>query len=1019
MNRFLNHLSKKMLALTVCAVVILTLVVGINMWTRTRQSYDIRSNKIDERILETMDNGYAVVVVKLRRSFSSGYGHTSFNILSSVAEETIKKSEIASFLEERGEILNVFWLGGYILANVSVDILHTLATMDEVERIFPNFQVKILNFTEREVTALSGLDGVTWGLNRIGAPEVWSMGYNGSGILVCVIDTGLDIDHPDIKGKLWTDNPSDDTYPGGWIEFDKYGNIVRGSKPHDTHGHGTHVSGTIAGGNASGISIGVAPGVKLMHALALPGGSGTFAQCIAAMQWAIAPFDQYGNPAGRHADIVSMSWGAEGYYKEFIEPIDEMRKMGVIPVVAIGNGGEESSCCPGNVYGAFAIGAVDEYDNVALFSGGEVVDWSDCYSEPYIKPDFSAPGVDIYSSLPDGSYDYWSGTSMATPHVAGAIALMLQCNPNLTVDDVYFFLKIAAEDKGDAGKDIRYGWGIVNAYASVGLVSSHCGIRGYVLGNESLSPPKWGGRLIVSGTLSREIELNNEGYYRMALIPGNYTIQVEAFGYYAREFDFELRQNEWIELNITLQHKPYGKIEGKVADIKTGDFVVNASLALVDTPIRAFTDEEGYYVIEDVPVGNYSLDVWAWGYMPKIIYNITVLANETIVIDVELSPTIKVAVIGDYEHQIVDLLMRNISAVEVSWDDILVNIDQYDVVIISAPDTDPGESKFISLIQKADQYRVGLIFTNSIPGTWHPFGISLLFKYLGDPNGTLSSSFYDGTYYVVKLHHPILNGWKIGDKIHIINGPAAYAWFCDYSGVTIAELGTDHYGVVGCGIAYSIRPSGNVHVLLSALAPVEDANIKDDWTEDAKKIFVNAVRWAGQTHVFNPKISLDPQITTDSNYVRVNGSGFAPLQKITVFLNGTEVLETFSDYNGNFEGFFKLAVAKHGSYLVEAIDDYGNSAEAKLKVLDDLKSFSLQPGWNLVSLSSAYPVRVEDLTVYYQGELFSWTEASSNEIVLGYVYWWNGTYVIVDMLEPNKGYWIYAYEQCEVYWQTP
>jgi len=124
-NTFLNHLSKKMLALTVCAVVILTLVVGINMCTRTGQSHDIRSKKIDERILETMDNGYAVVVVKLRRSFSSSYGHTGFNILSSMAEETIKKSEIASFLEERGEILNVFWLGGYILANVSVDILHT------------------------------------------------------------------------------------------------------------------------------------------------------------------------------------------------------------------------------------------------------------------------------------------------------------------------------------------------------------------------------------------------------------------------------------------------------------------------------------------------------------------------------------------------------------------------------------------------------------------------------------------------------------------------------------------------------------------------------------------------------------------------------------------------------------------------------------------------------------------------------------------------------------------------------
>jgi hypothetical protein len=105
--------------------------------------------------------------------------------------------------------------------------------------------------------------------------------------------------------------------------------------------------------------------------------------------------------------------------------------------------------------------------------------------------------------------------------------------------------------------------------------------------------------------------------------------------------------------------------------------------------------------------------------------------------------------------------------------------------------------------------------------------------------------------------------------------------------------------------------------------------------------------------------------------------------------------------------------------VVEAVDAYGNSASETVRVVGDTSSFSLNAGWNLVGISSNVPVKLEDLKIYYEGAWFNWTEACASKIVLGYVYWWNGSsYVIVEFLEPGKGYWMYAYKPCEIYLPT-
>jgi len=585
------------------------------------------------------------------------------------------QEQVIEFLQMRGaRVLNKFWLANAILAEVKVSTIRDLASLSSVEKIHEDFQVMTMeNDANRSLTSLapplgvredfqvkvpevsgdivgiSSSNGATWGLNRVRAPDTWALGINGSGTRVAVLDTGVEITHPDLAGKMWTDNPADPTYPGGWIEFDSNGNIVIGSTPHDTDGHGTHTSGTVVGDNASGTAIGVAPGAWLMHALILPYGGGTFAQLVAGMQWAIAPTDQYGNPAGQRADVASMSWGDYGYWDDFIEPITNMKAAGVVPVASIGNAGEGTSGSPGNVYEAFGIGAMDAYDAVPWWSSGEVVYKTDWVNPPaewpssYIKPDFSAPGVSVYSSVPWG-YEYWSGTSMAAPHVAGTIALMLDANPTLTVDDIYDTLKSTSDDLGSPSQDTRYGWGVIDAFDAVVTVQYNSGIKGYVI-DASTSNGIAGAKVVVQET--GQIRYTSEnGYYRIFLSPDNYTLTVSAFGYYDNTVVASVIENQWTTLNITLAPLPRGFIAGEVTD-NAFNPIKNATIALIGTPLSTRTDDEGSYVLE-APIGTYDVKASARGFKSAFAYDVEVLENWTTVENFQLEPMI--GVLFDQTH---------------------------------------------------------------------------------------------------------------------------------------------------------------------------------------------------------------------------------------------------------------------------------------------------------------------------------------------------------------------------------
>jgi len=298
----------------------------------------------------------------------------------------------------------------------------------------------------------------SWGVEKIKALSVWgAYRARGRGVTIGLLDTGVNDAHPDLAGKV-----------EHWAEFDSFGQKVAGSKPHDTDQHGTHCAGILVGSKNSGRFIGMAPEAKLAAALVLKGEKGgTDAQVLAGIDWAVE----------RHVDVISLSLGGLVLDVEtpptYTEAILTCIESGIPVVAAIGNEGEQTTGSPGNDLFALSVGATDPDDRVAGFSGGrtQVISESDYILDKYfplvyLKPDVSAPGVAIYSSVPGGDWKSFSGTSMAAPHVAGAIALLLSATSikaresgarrAFTIQDI---ICGSVEDLGEAGQDQRYGFG--------------------------------------------------------------------------------------------------------------------------------------------------------------------------------------------------------------------------------------------------------------------------------------------------------------------------------------------------------------------------------------------------------------------------------------------------------------------------------------------------------------------------------------------------------------------------------
>jgi subtilisin family serine protease len=519
-------------------------------------------------------------------------------------------------MRAKSKVLNRFWIDNLVLVEATPDVIRDIAQRPDVAEVFDNFTLTIPPMeASNNQFIINQTQTQLWdSIKKIGAKQVWTTyGITGAGVVVGGLDTGVDISHPDITGKMKTNNPSDPTYPGGWAEFDSNGNIVVGSVPHDSDEHGTHTTGTAIGGNASGYSIGVAPGATLMHGLVIPGGSGSYTQVAAGMQWIIDPDNNPATDDG--ADVVNMSLGGPTS-AQMITPTDNMCAANVFPSFAIGNSGPASNTTgsPGNVPSAYGVGAVDSTDLIASFSSRGPVTWIDPPLGTFIKPDISAPGVQIYSSIPGGTWQWhgdgydWSGTSMATPHVTGTVALMRQANPTLTVDQIKEILAQTAIDEGTAGMDNDYGWGRVNAFAAVSAALTGIGTLSGTVTSSVGGTPIENAKVLMTDT-GQKVYTNASGEYSVQLVAGDHNVEVSRFGYDIGTATVTVTANTTTVQDFVLAQLPSGTLAGHVVDAEThAGIAANITIKFAGDPVlyTSTNPATGEYSII-LPAGTYDL----------------------------------------------------------------------------------------------------------------------------------------------------------------------------------------------------------------------------------------------------------------------------------------------------------------------------------------------------------------------------------------------------------------------------
>ena len=308
----------------------------------------------------------------------------------------------------------------------------SLAASPGVVRVEKDVQVSIVGPTGQAKShggsTTQAAQVTPWGITKVNAPQAWSTG-TGSGVKVAVIDTGIDLSHPDLQANI----------KGGY-------NAIRPNRSaKDDNGHGTHVAGTIAALNNSIGVVGVAPSTSLYAVKVLgANGSGWLSDVIEGIQWS----------AANGMQVANMSLGSSSDSQAMHDAVIQAKAAGLTIIAAAGNVSGAPVIYPAAYAEVIAVSATDQNNNLAYFSSyGPQVDLGD-------------PGVNVYSTYKGGTYATLSGTSMATPHVTGSAALVIGSGLATTPDQVKARLEGTAVDLGPAGWDVYFGSGLVNDLAA-------------------------------------------------------------------------------------------------------------------------------------------------------------------------------------------------------------------------------------------------------------------------------------------------------------------------------------------------------------------------------------------------------------------------------------------------------------------------------------------------------------------------------------------------------------------------
>ncbi len=368
------------------------------------------------------------------------------------ATAEVSQADVRSWLDSQGITYRPFWIVNMIEATLTPAQMDALAARDDIAKIESNREFKLKRpatgpLPEGELEAISPIAPLAaeWGVNKVRAPLVWATGITGQGIVIAGQDTGIRWTHSAIKAKYrgWNGVSADHNY--NWHDaIHGTGNATCAGDqmaPCDDNGHGSHTIGTMLGDDGGANQVGVAPGAQWIGCRNMNAGDGTPARYNECAQWLLAPTNLAGtDPQPDLApDVISNSWGCpavEGCTagNEVQEAIENLVAGGIVFVAAAGNDGSSCSSigdAPATYDASFTIGSMTSSDAMSSFSGrGPVANLAG------VKPDVIAPGSNVRSinNASDSGYMTISGTSMATPHVAGVVALLMSVDKSLRGD---------------------------------------------------------------------------------------------------------------------------------------------------------------------------------------------------------------------------------------------------------------------------------------------------------------------------------------------------------------------------------------------------------------------------------------------------------------------------------------------------------------------------------------------------------------------------------------------------------
>lgn len=466
-------------------------------------------DKVDAAVLEAAAAGETeFLVVLAEQADLSGAGSLGskeekgafvFERKTAVAQAT--QPSVAAALAALGATYRPFWIVNAFHVRGGLPVVQAMALRADVAHIYES-SLGFLDLPGGATATTLAAGSPTSNIVKVQADRVWALGYTGQGVVVAGADTGVEWTHPALRSQYRGSNGSGADHDYNWHDAIPNPNTAcPGSSPEPCDddeflggGHGTHTMGTMVGDDGLGNQIGMAPGARWIACRTMHYGVGAVPTYLDCMQWFLAPTDLAGeNPdPSKSPHVINNSWGCVEVCPPFIlrETTAALRAAGIVYVASAGNEGNRCSTiafAPAIYPESFTVGATRVPDDVitGFSSRGPVLTLDPLH--PHRKPDVVAPGQTITSSLRGGGYGQLSGTSMAAPHVAGLIALLISANPSLAgqVDRIEEIIESTAVRRttteacgGDGPSQVpnnTYGWGRIDALAAVEEALRSCG----------------------------------------------------------------------------------------------------------------------------------------------------------------------------------------------------------------------------------------------------------------------------------------------------------------------------------------------------------------------------------------------------------------------------------------------------------------------------------------------------------------------------------------------------------------